>query len=238
MKKKLIGIVGWKIGDNSFGATIPYLHFLSHWGDVQILSPSDRIEDLDLLVLPGGQDTSSFRYGQPPSFYNSNPDAMKEYFLDNNLQAYIDKGTPIFGICLGMQMLNVKFGGSLTQNCYHPYSEKNRSELVHELNFEPEFQHLVKELGYKLKKDEGVEVNSLHHQGIEIFTDLSEDFKLIASYESVAEAFIHRNLAIAGVQWHPEEIFDKLSVYLIEKLLNYGGKTEKSVKHVITESLQ
>ena len=87
---KLIGIVGWKVGDNSFGATIQYLEYLSMFGDVDILTPSHKIrKDLDLLVLPGGQDMLSSKYGNAPSYFNSNPDVMKEFFFENNLKDYI-----------------------------------------------------------------------------------------------------------------------------------------------------
>ena len=121
MKEKItIGIPGWKLGDNSFGATVHYLDYISRFGNPKILFPQDDNEELDLLLLPGGPDVSPSSYGRNPGFYTGNPDVFRQHFFDNNLKKYIDKGTPVFGICLGMQMLNVFFNGTLTQDMkYH-----------------------------------------------------------------------------------------------------------------------
>lgn len=80
--EKQIGIVGWSVGENSFGAGKAYLEFFSNFGEVHILGPSESVlEWPDLIVLPGGLDTPSSRYKQKPSFFNSNSDLFKEYFL-------------------------------------------------------------------------------------------------------------------------------------------------------------
>ena len=83
---KKIGIVGWKTGENSFGVSVPYIHWLSNFGIVHILSPQKGIvEDLDLLVLPGGADIAPQSFGEVPRLHTSNTDVMKQYFFDNNL---------------------------------------------------------------------------------------------------------------------------------------------------------
>src|SRR5690606_16158176 len=64
-----------------------------------------------------------------------------------------------------------------------------------------------------------IKVNSLHHQTVCDHT-ISNEFIPIAKHEDGAiEAMIHKTLPIAGVQYHPEEIFDNLSSYLITSLL-------------------
>jgi putative glutamine amidotransferase len=218
--KPLIGIVGWNVGENSFGAGKAYMEMFSRFGDVMILPPSTKTFDLDLLVLPGGKDVLSDAYGQIPSFFNSDPDVMKEYFFRNNLQHYVQNGTPIFGICLGMQMLNVFFGGELTQTCWHPYSEKSRSELVHKCDFAKEFLPIKRAL--EITKD--FEVNSLHHQGVRV-EELGKDLKMILAHDGIVEAFTHKELKITAVQWHPEEILDPVSDYLITSLFENDSET-------------
>lgn len=102
MSRKIIGIVGHSTGENTFGTRKSYMEYFSQFGNVVILSPSDKVVDLDLLVLPGGEDVDSSRYGQKPSFFNTAPNGYFEYFDKVMLPQYIEKNTPIFAICRGL----------------------------------------------------------------------------------------------------------------------------------------
>lgn len=220
---------GWSTGDNSFGAGKAYMEYFSQYGDVILCPPTKTIFDwVDMVVLPGGMDTLSSRYNENPSYFNSNPDLFKEWFLDKSLPKYIDKNIPIFGVCLGHQMLNVHFGGNLTQNCEHPYSEKTRDQQVHELFIAN--KALKKELYPHLKPNELPGINSLHHQGIDATDDLALDCLDVVAMGpmNMVEAMIHKTLPIASVQWHPEEIYDPLSQYLIETILERKQKPKES----------
>lgn len=239
LQKKLhkIGIVGWSTGESSFGVTKPYLQYLSSFGQVEILTPSKYIrEDIDLVVLPGGQDVSSSIYGEIPGFMNTNPDLYKEYFFLHNLEDYIEAGKSIFGICLGMQQLAVYFGSTLTQHLnslgIHNYYSDPREELVHSVYVELPGNQADNKFTQK--------VNSMHHQGV-LLKDLSRSLipigrqksKSVEVSHSVVEAIMHKDLPIAGVQWHPEHIYDKLSNLLITKLLkneyiNSANKQEQN----------
>lgn len=218
MKKK-IGIVGWKTGDNSFGTTVPYLNYFSNYGEIIILTPGQEvIKDLDLLVLPGGRDVNTVRYGEAPNYFNSDPNPFLEYFDEMLLPQYIEQGTPIFGICRGFQTLNVHFGGSLIQHYIHGYSTKSRSELIHDLKVIN-----LDEFGIKTNFTR-VSTNSIHHQVITHNTLSSELVPTLHVCEAkmdhnVIEGFIHKDLPIAGVQYHPEEIFDDYSDVIINHLL-------------------
>lgn len=214
---KKIGIVGWNTGENSFGATKPYLEWLSNFGIVQILSPqTGMVEGLDLLVLPGGADIAPQSFGDTPGFYTSNTDVMKQYFYDNNLDQYIEAGVPIFGICLGFQQLCVKFGGKLVQHYPFEYSSKHRGELVDTLTIMPDMYNIINQSSFPKEK---YKVNSLHHQGCMIIPD--KDVKILALAEddlNIEIAQFSEN--IFGVQYHPEEINDPVATVLIRKLLN------------------
>src|ERR1035437_1697511 len=105
--RKRIGVVG-TLSDNIFGVSAKYMQFANMFGDVHILTPTTPIqEDLDLLILKGGQDIDPLDYGQAPEFRLSNSNPYQEYFDKIMLPEYIKQKTPIFGICRGMQEINV-----------------------------------------------------------------------------------------------------------------------------------
>ena len=212
---KKIGIVGWKTGENSFGVTIPYIDWLSNFGIVHILSPQKGIvEDLDLLVLPGGADIAPQSFGEVPGFHTSNTDVMKQYFFDNNLDQYLANNTPIFGICLGFQQLCVKFGGKLEQHYPFNYSSKGRHDKVDTLAFEQQMYDIVLKSSIPAK----YEVNSLHHQGC---FSLPNPFNVLAREKADGNIEIARFAEnVYGVQYHPEEINDGISEVIIKQLLN------------------
>jgi putative glutamine amidotransferase len=208
---KRIGIPAQSFNDNhQFGVSSTYAEFLRHYGRVIILFP-DQIEELDLLVLPGGNDVYSGRYGEVPNVMNTRTDPFLEYFDMNTLSKYIEKQTPIFGICRGLQTLNVHFGGKLVQNTiWHPYST-TRDDRVHEIHQDGEYPQLPKKL----------KVNSLHHQAV-MEKVIAPAFRTIFySKDGIIEALTHKSLPIKAVQWHPEEIYDPISRVLIMSLL--GG---------------
>lgn len=229
MKIKKIGIVGWSLGENSFGVTKTYLQYFSQYGQVEIITPSNSIrKDLDLIVLPGGADISPKTYGQYPGFLTGNPDVFKEHFMNINLPKYIENGSKIFGICLGLQQIGVHFGASMIQDIslYHEYS-KERNDLVHKIKISESILEMMSEedksmfiKNTKEKKIKYIEVNSMHHQVInkEAFPDCLEALA-ISFDDNYVEAIRHKELPIYGVQWHPEEIYDVISNTIINKLL-------------------
>lgn len=229
MASKKIGIVGWNVGENSFGVTKAYLAYLGYFGQVVVLTPhQDIMPDLDLLVLPGGKDISSFLYGKLPSYFNTDADLMKEFFFQHNLPQYIEAGIPIFGICLGMQQINVHFGGTLIQELgNHPTSTESRDEIAHDLVFSEPW----------VKRFDKTKVNSLHHQGVNP-ERLPDCLEIVARSKGkgveAVEIIRHRRLPIWGVQYHPEEIYDGAAAAIINKLLEYERTQQPAGVHTKT----
>lgn len=197
-KKLIVGIPGWRTGDNSFGCGVNHLDYISSFGNPRILFPHDEDADIDMLYLPGGPDLSPSRYGQYPGFYTSNQDVFRQHFFDALLPKYIEKGIPIFGVCLGMQMLNVIFKGTLTQDMKYHAQSKDRWGPAHKVY-----------INGSNRKD-NFDVNSHHHQAV-LVSDLSPELEILAYADNeedkrnqIVEAFKHKTLPIAGVQWHPK----------------------------------
>ncbi len=233
---KKIGIVGWKIGENSFGVTIPYLTYFRRFGEVIVLGPyTDDVDPtINLLVLPGGADVDPMRYTRFPSLYTQKSDLFKEAFDLHVLPKYIDEKIPVFGICRGHQSLAVTYGIPLTQEIGsgHGHSKyEDRSEKVNNLKVNPEFAFLM---GYK--KGYSTKVNSLHHQGVDIETfeeKKNNEFISIATCTNYVEAMVSKDKPIASVQYHPEELGnDVISYFIIRHFLK--NKTAVFNKKVIT----
>ena len=213
MSRKKILIVGWKVGDNSFGITAPYYNYLSQFGAVHIVSPGmDIIPDANLLVLPGGFDVDPIRYGERPKIWTSNPNVFLEYFDKYKLPEYIEAKVPVFGICRGLQTLNVHYGGTLYQHADHPfYSSKERDDLV----------HAVAIFNKEGKKTMTFKVNSLHHQTIK---KLADCFNVTLRCDDKddrrsVEGIRHKELKIAAVQYHPEELECEYATEIIKEFI-------------------
>jgi len=203
-----VGIVGSIRGD-ILGIPLSYAEYIKSvlGGEIIILSQTSSIQDLDLLILPGGADVNPERYGAIPDFNTGTPDILKEYFDIHHLPLYISKKTPIFAICRGFQSINILLHGTLIQDMYHETNTKdNPYDAVH-----PVFD-------YKDKNRAVFKVNSRHHQAIDILGDGL--IPLLHHKDETIEAFWHNDLPIFGVQWHPEDLYDIDSTEWIKNKLN------------------
>lgn len=193
-----IGIVGSVIG-YSVGVQYNYTEYIRRYfmGDPVILLPdSDIRSDLDLLILPGGADINPLRYGEIPIYGYDDPDLMKEYFDEFILPRYIAAGVPILGICRGLQTLNVHFGGTLQQDML----------LEHETNKKDDPYEAVHRVILEENK-RFIKVNSRHHQAV---ARLGDGLVTLGTHPNgTIEAFKHESLRVLGVQWHPEDLYER-----------------------------
>ena len=230
---KIIGIPVWKTGENSVGVSLNYLEYAAMFGTPRMIMPEEEFVDLDLLMLPGGPDLMPQSYGQTPSFRTGHSDLFKQFFFDKRLDNYIEQGTPIFGICLGMQMLAAKCGVPLRQHLHMHAQSPDRWKKGHTIKLETLNPYDFE--GIKLVDNINVEqdVNSHHHQAVLLsdfkrVNDVNAQLGVIATAkcedngaDRIIEAFFHLEKPIIGVQWHPEEFYDRMSTKLVESLLTF-----------------
>ena len=105
--------------------------------EVVLVQPGDSLPDhFDGLLVAGGADVDPSRYGEAPGGAELELDARRDA-LDFELFARAEgQGVPVFGICRGMQMLNVALGGTLWQDLP---SERDRGVKhdFHRREFDP-----------------------------------------------------------------------------------------------------
>jgi len=139
------------------------------------------LEDMkiDAIILSGGDNIGD----------NIERDNTEKQLIEYGVKLKI----PIFGVCRGMQVLDKYFGGSIiTQNNLN-HVGKPHSVLVTNKKFS-EYLH----------KDSMI-VNSFHKNTI-TKQSLSKNFEPFAIFndDKTIEGFLHNELPIIGVMWHPE----------------------------------
>ncbi len=208
-----IGIVAQDLPDGKFGTNVNYLQFIANFGHPVMILPIEAenyIEaySIDALLLPGGSDVSTNRYENAPKFGVYSPNNYLEHF-DTKILPMVIGEIPIFGICRGLQTLNVFFGGTLKNLYLHPHSI-DELDTCHKIVINGDKKHM---LG----------VNSFHHQAID---KIAANFKVEAISEEsfggkgVIEAISDYNNSIFAVQWHPERLKDEYSLSKFETILN------------------
>ncbi|MGB4115145.1 MAG: type 1 glutamine amidotransferase [Polaromonas sp.] len=194
---------------------------MAHWvmsgGALPVMVPSpvdsmtgvdvnDYAQWLDGLVLHGGADVWPGSYGEEPLHAAWHGDRIRDEYEQALVHAFVKAGKPVFGVCRGLQLINVAFGGTLYQDIstQRPDSRTHRDGKAYDKHFHT--LEIVPEtrLSALLTSVSSYKINSIHHQGIR---QLADGFVAEAHCpdDGVIEAIRHTGSSyIAAVQWHPE----------------------------------
>ena len=175
------------------------------WLDTTDLEKAiEQMLQCDGLLLSGGEDVNPYFYGQAPSEKCGKIVPQRDHAEMKMLEAFLATGKPILGICRGVQLMNVYFGGTLHQDikdiatCSH-FDFKRKNKGHHMVNLTPDTKLA------EIYQESSMIVNSLHHQAVDqvgkdlIVGAISED-GLIEAVEHASHPFC------IGVQWHPEHM--------------------------------
>jgi putative glutamine amidotransferase len=159
------------------------------------LSPKN-VSVYDGLLLPGGGDLHPAWYGQKIQGSRSIDPALDRAQL-LLLDTFVREAKPVFGICRGLQVIQVYFGGSLIQDL--PAVKKHQA--LPSTDQHPFVTNLPGTHLHALYGDNCL-VNSAHHQGI--LTPAPGLRPSQFAPDGVIEALEHTEKPVLGVQWHPE----------------------------------
>ena len=218
-----------------------YAYSIMKFSDVlPILLPScidkhdldNLIDKIHGIVLTGGRANVEPHHYSGLKFPKDEPiDPERDEIVLDLIPKCINRGMPIFGICRGIQEMNVACGGSLYYRV-HSQSGKmdhrmpqNADASVEEI-FKP--KHIVKFTDNSIFNDlvggKSFVVNSLHGQGIK---DLGKNLKVEAySDDGLIEAISIENYSSfgVGVQWHVEFCPEREENVLNKKLFESFGQ--------------
>lgn len=191
-------------------------------------------ELVDGLILAGGEDVSPILYGEDARNTIKATYPKRDKAEVAITEKIIASGKPILGICRGLQLLNVIFGGTL----YQDLSEKEDIFVKHiqeTPSNHPIHTVSVNEKSYmsSFLSDE-LFVNSFHHQ---VIRDLGKGLRIAAkSNDGVIEAIesVDENKSIIAIQWHPENLYykDNDQLALFENLV-LRAKARNSIQTFI-----
>ena len=200
-----------ELDQESYAARRRYATFIEQCGGAAVvLAPAQSDEDLasilnacDGLLLAGGADVEASRYGAEALDGCDTPQPERDDLEMSLVRLAKAAHMPFLGICRGLQVANVTFGGTL-----HQRVADSASNLQH---WQPEpydvpshaVDVLADTLLARILPAGTIEVNSMHHQGVDAL-GASLEAAAVDPCGFIESAYAPDENFFLGVQWHPE----------------------------------
>ena len=214
-----------------------YQNWIKDEPGVEIIKLSYRLDNIneidkcDGIILTGGGDINPTLYNRPdylkyidPNEVNDNRDAFEW-----KIMAHIDeKQKPLLGICRGLQVANVYFGGVLVPDI-PSFGKFNHSKFKGEIDREHAVNIDPNSLLHQITIEDKGRINSAHHQSVDlpgvglVANALSPDGIIEGLEWQENEGKPYMML----VQWHPERMSNQE--------IGFGNKIKQSFINAVRE---
>jgi len=187
--KPIIGISA-SLDDKRFYLNRAYSDaIIAAGGQPIIITQPESLHLIDGLLLSGGGDIAGQFFGQPTHPLANDIWPQRDEAEINMAQMAYAQNMPIFGICRGLQVLNVALGGDIIQHIDGHKQDEPRNVPTHSV----------------IMNGTKIMVNSIHHQAV---GKVAPPLQVCATADDGAIEALHdpRKPFVLGVQWHPEEL--------------------------------
>jgi putative glutamine amidotransferase len=174
--------------------------------DRELLShPEEALDLIDGLMLAGGADIDPSSYGAQPHPQTLDTVPERDRFEIALVCAAVERDLPVLGICRGMQLINVAYGGTLLQHLPERFGHHEHLRVPGTFDGADHDVELVEgSLAARAAGETRHATKSHHHQGVD---RLGEGLQIsgCSAMDGLPEAIeIPGKRFVLGVQWHPE----------------------------------
>jgi putative glutamine amidotransferase len=193
-----------------------------------LADPSELLGLLDGVLVTGGADLAAATYGAAAHPETEATSAERDAFELLLVRRAAERDLPCLGICRGMQVVNVAYGGALEQHLPDRLARDiHRGDNGDFADHQVEVEH--ESLAAIAAGATRVAVKSYHHQGVARLgaglrvTAHAEGDGTIEAIEDAGRRFM------LGVLWHPEEDeADRLIGAFVAACRGNGGGPDRS----------
>lgn len=168
-------------------------------------SPDEALDVIDGLILAGGDDIDPASYGAERHAQTKHTVPERDRAELALARRAIERDMPLLGVCRGMQLMNIAFGGTLAQHLPEEVGHERHRPNPGSFDGSDHDVRLTEGSLAALAAGETIHnTKSHHHQGLEA---IAEPFEVtgISMIDDVPEAIeVHDRRFVLGVQWHPE----------------------------------
>ncbi len=164
-------------------------------------------ERLDGIIFTGGTDIDPLAYGEQPMYGLGEVKPHRDRHEFSLLSECVNNYSfPVMGICRGIQLINVHFGGTVYQDLEKQKPEGIMHSLIDRMPLDAPSHSVVVERGSYVHEFIGKErfnVNSFHHQAVK---DVGPALRVVSrADDGVVEGVqLDDERFLMAVQWHPE----------------------------------
>jgi putative glutamine amidotransferase len=220
IKRPLIGITpGYDYDAGRLYINNGYVRGVMEAGGLPMIMPvtedmailRDIIHLFDGFLISGGPDMDAGYYSEENMPFNGEISPYRDLIETEIIKRAAERNKPVFGICRGIQVINVALGGSLYQDIE---AEANGKEVLKHSQKAPKWyptHDIFIERNSKVWQSFGkdcVRVNSFHHQAVK---NLAAGLQVTSrSADGIIESIEHgEHIFLVGVQWHPELMWQR-----------------------------